>query len=342
MFPRILRTSIALAAVVLLASLVWLTVGLYAPQTLPTGKVIFEVERGAGVSALARQLAEKGLIRSGPAFLAGYRLFFYPRAIKAGEYSLSSPARAKEVLNILVKGKVLLHAVTIPEGLTAQEIGPLVAPLLAEGVEGFAAAFQETGIIAGLDPKAANLEGYLFPETYSFAKGVAAGEVVGAMVGQFRAVFDGLWAARPPRLRLSTREVVILASLIEKETSLAGEKSLVSAVFHNRLRLGMKLDCDPTIIYALKLRGAYDGRLGKKDMAMDSPYNTYRYAGLPPGPICNPGREALRAALFPADEEFLYFVSRNDGSHHFSRSYREHITAVRRYQKGRVSLEKIL
>jgi len=334
MFPRILRTGIALAAAVLLAGLVWLTVGLYVPQALPTEEVIFEVERGAGVSAVAGSLADRGLIRSEPAFLAGYRLFFYPRRIKAGEYSLSSPARAKEVLDMLVKGKVLLHAVTIPEGLTAQEIGPLIAPLLAEGVEEFAAAFHETEIITGLDPKAANLEGYLFPETYSFARGVPAEEAVGVMVGQFRAVFDGLWAARPPRLRLSNREVVILASLIEKETSVAEEKRLVSAVFHNRLHLGMKLDCDPTIIYALKLRGTYDGRLGKKDMTLDSPYNTYRYAGLPPGPVCNPGREALRAALFPAEEEFLYFVSRNDGSHHFSRTFAEHLSAVRIYQKG--------
>ena len=334
MFPRILRTGIALAAVVLLAVLVWLTLGLYVPQTLPKAEVIFEVERGAGVSAVAESLADRGLIRSQPAFLAGYRLFFYPRAIKAGEYALSSPARAKEVLDMLVKGRVLLHSVTIPEGLTAQEIGPLVAPLLVEGEEGFAAAFKETGIIADLDPKASNLEGYLFPETYSFAKGEAAGEAVGAMVGQFRKVFDVLWTARPPRFRLSSREAVILASLIEKETSVADEKRLVSAVFHNRLHLGMKLDCDPTIIYALKLRGTYDGRLGKKDMALDSPYNTYRFAGLPPGPICNPGREALRAALFPVEEEFLYFVSRNDGSHHFSHSYREHLTAVRLYQKG--------
>jgi UPF0755 protein len=154
------------------------------------------------------------------------------------------------------------------------------------------------------------------------------------MVGQFQRVFDGLWAARPPRLRLSVREAVILASLVEKETSIAEEKKLVSAVFHNRLRLGMKLDCDPTIIYALKRKGNYNGRLGKKDMTLDSPYNTYRYAGLPPGPICNPGREALQAALFPADEEFLYFVSRNDGTHHFSRTFREHLAAVRIYQKS--------
>jgi UPF0755 protein len=334
MFPKILRTGIALAAVVLLAGSVWLAVGLYLPQDLPTEDVVLEVERGAGVSAIARSLAAGNLIRNKTAFLAGYRLFFYPRRIKAGEYSFSSPLPAKEILNMLVKGKVLLHAVTIPEGLTGQEIGPLIAPLLAEGAEGFAAVFHQTETIAGLDPKAADLEGYLFPETYSFPKGVSAEEAVGTMVGLFRRVFDGLWAERPASLRLSVRETVILASLVEKETSITEEKKLVSAVFHNRLRLGMKLDCDPTIIYALKLKGTYDGRLGKKDMTLDSPYNTYRYAGLPPGPICNPGREALQAALVPADEEFLYFVSRNDGSHHFSRTFREHLAAVRLYQKG--------
>jgi UPF0755 protein len=155
------------------------------------------------------------------------------------------------------------------------------------------------------------------------------------MVGQFRASFGEAWPARAEAIGLSIRQVVTLASLIEKETAVAEEKKLVSAVFHNRLRIGMKLDCDPTIIYALKQKGLFNGNLTKKDMSLDSPYNTYRHPGLPPGPICNPGRAALEAALYPAEEAYLYFVSRNDGTHHFSRTFAEHQNAVRLLQKKR-------
>jgi UPF0755 protein len=162
---------------------------------------------------------------------------------------------------------------------------------------------------------------------------MASEEAVRSMVGQFNHVFGASWRERARSLGLSVREAVTLASLVEKETSIPAERPLVSAVFHNRLRLGMKLDCDPTIIYALKQKGLFNGNLSKKDMALDSPYNTYRYAGLPPGPICNPGNGSLEAALFPSGEGYLYFVSRNDGSHHFSRSFTEHQAAVRRFQK---------
>ena len=155
------------------------------------------------------------------------------------------------------------------------------------------------------------------------------------MVDQFQAIFGERLEARAESLRMSVRQVVILASLIEKETSVPEEMKLVSAVFHNRLRIGMKLDCDPTIIYALKLKGAYDGQLTRKDLTLDSPYNTYRHAGLPPGPICNPGREALEAALYPAAEPYLYFVARNDGGHQFSRTFSEHAAAVQRYRNRR-------
>ncbi len=333
MFSRILKAAAAVTAVALLVAVVWLANALYRPVKFPEGKVVLDIERGTGVSAVGEKLAELGLIRSKSAFLASYRLFFHSGTIKAGEYSVSSPARTKDLLEMLVKGKVLLHPVTIPEGLTASEISPLVENLLAEGKDGFVAAFRDPTIVADLDPKAADLEGYLFPETYFFPRGISSREAVGSMVEQFRTVMNGLWPARPPHLELNLRQVVILASLIEKETSLAEEKRLVSAVFHNRLRRGMKLDCDPTIIYALKQAGSYDGRLSKSHLMLDSPYNTYRYAGLPPGPICNPGREALQAALFPAAADYLFFVSRNDGSHHFSRSFAEHQAAVRRYQK---------
>jgi UPF0755 protein len=155
------------------------------------------------------------------------------------------------------------------------------------------------------------------------------------MVAQFKDVFSSQWSRRAAELGMSIREVVTLASLIEKETSVADEKPIVSGVFHNRLRIGMKLDCDPTIIYALKEEGVFDGNLRKRDMSWDNPYNTYRYSGLPPGPIANPGRDSIEAALYPADVDYLYFVSKKDGTHHFSRTFREHLNAVDHYQKKR-------
>jgi UPF0755 protein len=335
MFLKIAKTGIALALIFLFALIVWLAISLYHPHSFVPGDVIVEVEKGMGVSAVARLLEARGIIGSRHSFIVNYRLFYHPRKIRAGEYALTSPLKLKEVLDALVKGKIYLHSVTIPEGLTAQEIAPMMAPFLDDGRDGFMEAIRDTRIIGPIDREADNLEGYLFPETYSFPKGISSAEAVAAMVGQFRATFGAVWTARVESLRMSVRQVVTLASLIEKESSAAEENKLVSAVFHNRLRIGMKLDCDPTIIYALKEKGLFNGNLTKKDMSLDSPYNTYRYPGLPPGPICNPGREAIEAALYPAEEPYFYFVSRNDGSHQFSRTLAEHQNAVRRFQKKR-------
>jgi UPF0755 protein len=333
MLRKIIRTGFALGSFVLFALFIWLAGSLYRLRPFDPDQVHVEVEKGMGTNAVARLLEERGIIGARLPFIVSYRLFFYPRKIKAGEYVLTSPMRAKEILNMLVKGRVYLHAVTIPEGLTAREIAPLIAPLLTDGEAGFIKAFRDAGPILSLDPEAENLEGYLFPETYSFPKNISSEDAVQVMLGQFRTVFNGVWAARADSPRMSVRQIVTLASLIEKETSLPEEKRLVSAVFHNRLRIGMKLDCDPTIIYALKQKELFDGNLTRRDLALDSPYNTYRHSGLPPGPICNPGKEALEAAVHPAPEEYLYFVSRNDGSHHFSRTFTEHQNAVRRFQK---------
>jgi peptidoglycan lytic transglycosylase G len=335
MFLRIIKTGFALACLCLFAFIVWLAASLYNPRVFTPGQVIIEVEKGMGAGAVARRLEKRGIIGSWQAFLISYRLFYHPRMIRAGEYALTSPLRAREALDILIRGKVYLHSITIPEGLTAREIAPVLAPLLEGGQDAFLASVREVEAVRLFDREAVNLEGYLFPETYSFAKGISSAEAVGAMVGQFRSTFSEGWTERANSLRMSVRQVVTLASLIEKETSIAGEMRLISSVFHNRLRIGMKLDCDPTIIYALKEKGLYNGNLTKRDMSLDSPYNTYRHPGLPPGPICNPGRAALEAALFPAEEAYLYFVSRNDGSHYFSRSFVEHQNAVRRFQKKR-------
>ena len=303
------------------------------PQDAPQ-KTFVEIERGKGVRPIARLLKEKSVISKRGPFLLEYQLFFFPRGLKAGEYQFTVPLNIKEVLHELIEGRIFLHPLTIPEGLTAEEIAAL-PPLLSFGREKeFLGAFGGTEALASWDPKARNLEGYLYPETYHFAKGTTAQQIAKAMVVQFKSVFGKPWLGRANEIGMLPRDVVIVASMIEKETSLPEEKKLVSAVFHNRLRLGMKLDCDPTIIYALKQKKSYEGRLKYKDLKLGSPYNTYLHQGLPPGPICNPGKDSLEAALYPAKEDYLYFVSRNDGSHVFSRSFTEHQNAVRRFQKN--------
>jgi UPF0755 protein len=311
---------------------VWLARGVHRPAGSARGEVLFEVPRGSALRAVARRLKQEGLIeRTGP-FLAAYALFLAPRPIRAGEYAWTPPLAAKRALLDLVEGRVHLRSVTIPEGLTVRETAAL---LEAEGpwnARDVLAKARGASLVADLDPKAPNLEGYLFPETYFYSKETPAGEMVGAMVERFRTVLDDALRARAARRGLSIRQAVTLASLVEKETSRDDEKRLISAVFHNRLRIGMTLGCDPTIIYALKEEGRFDGNLRRRDLETPGPYNTYLRPGLPPGPICNPGRASLEAAVDPADVRYLYFVSRNDGSHVFSASFREHQTAVRRYQ----------
>jgi UPF0755 protein len=187
--------------------------------------------------------------------------------------------------------------------------------------------------VADIDPEAVDLEGYLFPDTYSLQRNTTPQAIVAMMVSRFREVFETGWVEAARGRNLSVRQAVTLASLIERETSDSGENPIVSSVFHNRLRRGMRLQCDPTVIYALAMRNAWDGNIRKNDLRIDSRYNTYRYSGLPPGPIGNPGASALRAAVEPADTSFLYFVSMNTGRHHFSSRLSEHNQAVWEYQK---------
>jgi UPF0755 protein len=190
-----------------------------------------------------------------------------------------------------------------------------------------------TEAIADLDPEAQNLEGYLFPDTYYLTRGMNEVEIVQSMIDGFRSVWSKEYDVRSRELAMTVREIITLASLIEKEAALPHERDLVSAVFHNRLRLNMKLACDPTVIYAVKLTKPYDGVINQSDLELDSPYNTYLYAGLPPGPIANPGEKAIQSALYPADSNYLFFVSRNDGSHVFSSNYRDHSRAVQQFQR---------
>lgn len=332
---KLLKRLLALSVILLFIAAAWFIREFTTPQGPGGENISFEIEAGGSVAAIARDLQEQGVIRRAWPLLLAYRLFHGRASLKAGEYVLPRPFSSRDVLLAVIEGRIRLHPLTIPEGLTRMEISRHLADEYGLNTERFLAASSQTDPIRDWDNRAGDLEGYLFPETYHFPKGSSPERIVSAMVRQFRESFIPEWRRRAEELGLSIRDVVILASLIEEETALPAERPMVSAVFHNRLRIGMKLDCDPTIVYALKREGRYTGRLRTRDLRWDTPFNTYLYRGLPPGPITNPGRSSLQAALYPSGDDYLYFVSRNDGSHHFSATYREHRDAVNRYQRSR-------
>ncbi len=331
---KITRIALTLFLLGILLFSAWFSIEFYSSPKTPAKKIFFMVDPGEGARTIAHNLRKNGVIKKRWPFLLGYKIFYSAKSLKAGEYAFQLPLSTKEVLRTIVEGKVYLHPVTLPEGLTRREIAGYLESLSFVDAEDFLEASSRPENISSLDQDAVNLEGYLFPETYHFPKGIQAEKIVSSQVSQFKTVFGEAWQRRAAEIDMALREVVILASLIEKETSIPDEKKLVSAVFHNRLKMKMKLDCDPTIIYILKEKEVFKDRLRNRDLKHDSPYNTYLHRGLPPGPICNPGRGSLEAALYPAEENYLYFVSRNDGSHHFSRNFKEHQRAVLQYQKN--------
>jgi UPF0755 protein len=330
MFLKAIKAVLLAAVFVVLATTGWLARELAAPAAPTAGAkgVFFEVPKGQSAWAVVGRLGEEGLVRSARPLRLSCRLFYPDSRFKAGEYFFPAPLAAKAALFTIFDGRVHLEPVTIPEGLTEKEMVALLRPGDAAGAAAFEQAFRTTALISDLDPRAPDLEGYLFPDTYDLPRRAPAADLVEAMVERFRRVFDESHRRQAAALGMSVREIVILASLIEEETARADERPLVSAVFHNRLRIGMKLDCDPTVAYALKQEGRYTGRLLLRDLKLDSPYNTYLHAGLPPGPISNPGASSLEAALHPAPVAYLYFVASGGGAHRFSRTLAEHLAAV--------------
>jgi UPF0755 protein len=256
--------------------------------------------------------------------------------LRAGEYSLDGPLSLAQIVDKLTRGDVVRREITIPEGRGLEEMALLV-PEHGLDPAAFRAAAADPAPIRDLDAEAADLEGYLFPDTYELPRGPdAAGQLVARMLQRFREVI-GPERERIAQSGLSLRDVVTLASLVELETARADERPRIAAVFLNRLRRGMPLQTDPTIVFALRKAGRWDGNIRKKDLELESPYNTYRIAGLPPGPIASPGREAIRAVIEPAPVRDLYFVSRNDGSHQFSETLAEHERAVTQFQRRRAT-----
>ena len=293
---------------------------------------IVVIPAGKGASEVARILAGSGVVDSDRRFEILVRLKKAGRRLKAGEYRFDEPASPEEVLDVLTSARVMLHSFVVPEGYSLSRVSRLFEGLGFEGEE-VRVALMKTGLITDLDPAADDLEGYLFPDTYMYPKGTSVADLVEMMVERFREVFLPEWEGREPGFPLNLRETVTLASLIEKETAVAEERSLISAVFHNRLRRNMLLECDPTVIYALKRDGFDVTILTRKDLDYDSPYNTYVYPGLPPGPIASPGGDSLKGAVRPESSDYLYFVAKGNGEHQFSKTYREHRRAVGRYRR---------
>ena len=293
--------------------------------------VFVEIPSGSGARAIARQLVAAGVVRDEWAFRYALWKTDRGRQLQAGEYRFAEPRSAVEVVSKIARGEVHLRPITFPEGLTIPAMAEIFGASGFGTADDFLRASRDAERTA-LDPAAADLEGYLFPDTYSLPRTTTAPDLVAAMVARFEQAFDDDLRRQAAEIGLSVREAVTLASLVERETALAEERAVVSAVYTNRLRIGMALQCDPTVIYALELAGLYDGNLSRENLRYDSPYNTYLYSGLPPGPIAAPGRAALEAAVRPADVGYLYFVSRNDGSHVFASSLREHNRNVREYQ----------
>jgi peptidoglycan lytic transglycosylase G len=295
-------------------------------------RLLVEVPRRSG-SEVLRLLQKQGVLRPGPFGRVFLTLSGHASDLKAGEYLFEGPLTAREVLDRLVRGEIYYHRVTIPEGLRSAEI---FESFRKEGFgteEEFRREFEDTSRIADLDPEATDLEGYLFPDTYSLARDTTARQIVDQMVAHHRQLWTAAWKERARGLGLRPREVVTLASLIEKETGREEERAMIASVFHNRLRDGMKLQCDPTVIYALSMRNRYRGVITRSSLVLDSRYNTYVYRGLPPGPIANPGQGSLQAALFPEPSKYLYFVSMNNGRHQFSTNLQDHNRAVERFQR---------
>jgi UPF0755 protein len=295
----------------------------------PPSKVVV-IPDGSTFQYVAALLERERLIKNRSVFVLIGKSQSVDRKVQAGEYELNPGMTPAEILSKLLNGEVLLHPLTIPEGLTITQIAEVVSQQgLTDRVE-FLRLAKDRVFVASLGIKAETLEGYLYPDTYKFPRSIQAREVLVAMVEQLRQVVGPDLLDRMQELKMTLHEVLTLASVIEKETGSGGERQEISAVFHNRLKKHIPLQSDPTVIYGLP---AFDGNLHKKDLSSPSPYNTYRVQGLPPGPIANPGIQAIRAALYPSDSRSLYFVSRNDGTHQFSATLIEHNKAVEKYQK---------
>jgi len=322
-----LRRSLFILVLLGLAILVaWLGYVLFLPLQ-PAGPVTVLLRPGSSTRHIAAELRAAGVIRSVYGFLLVNS--WRGQSLKAGEYRFERAAGAVEVYDRIAGGDMVIHTVVVPEGYNLYEVaGAIQEAGLGRADDFVRIAHSDTRLIADLDPQATSLEGYLFPDTYHFSRTQSLHDIAGAMVHHFRQETASLG------LGTDVHQVVTLASIVEKETSVPEERPLVASVYYNRLARAMPFGADPTVVYASLLAGHYTGVIHESDLQLDSPYNTYKHAGLPPGPIANPGRSALAAALHPARTDYLYFVSDNQGHHRFARTAAEHARNVAAYRRA--------
>jgi len=313
---------------------IWIYTGVDRPyKGYEAAEQYVEVPPGAGPSSIGRRLVDAGVVRDVTSFRAAVWLSRQGRRLQAGEYRFDHPLSARQVIDKIARGEVYVRPITFPEGLTIKQMAALYESKGFGTADAFIQAAKNAALIRELDPQAPDLEGYLFPNTYTLPRKATADQLIARMVGEFEKALTPEIRANASARGLGVRELVTLASIVEKETGNSAERPLVAAVYSNRLKIGMGLQCDPTVIYALERIGQYNGNLTRENLRFDSPYNTYRYAGLPPGPIASPGRASLAAAASPADAPYIYFVSRNDGSHAFATTLDEHNRNVQQFQR---------
>ena len=302
------------------------------PGSARADEKIFTIHPGDTFAEVVQHLHQEDLIHHPLKFRLFVRLKGKDTHVQAGEYLLATDMSPEQILTTIVTGKVRLYRFTIPEGSNLYQIADIIDRAQVASKEDFVAAATDAQLCRTMGIPASTFEGYLFPDTYLFAKDTAPSKIIAKMVKRFKAIIEPQWHQRAREIDFDIHQIVTLASIIEKETSVASERPLISAVFHNRLKKGMRLGADPTVIYGIK---NFDGNLTRKDLKTPTPYNTYVFSGLPIGPIANPGRESIRAALYPANTNYLYFVSRKDTTHQFSTNLKDHNRAIRKYQLGR-------
>ena len=320
----------SLAIILIVAGLLFFKASL--PMSDNTQPQVFEVKSGMTLKQVSQELFRQNLIRSANAFQAIALIQDKEKLIKVGEYYISPSMLPAEILQRITSGKTVLHSITIPEGYRITEIANLLEEKDLVDKNIFLQQAKNVELLEGIPTS--SLEGYLFPDTYHFGKRTTEAAIINKMVETFKErALKQEFLKRAEDLGFSYHEIITLASLIEKETGKDSERKQISSVFHNRLKKNMLLQTDPTVIYAIDI---FDGNIRKRDLNIDSPYNTYRYKGLPPGPIANPGLKSIIAALYPATTSNLYFVSKQDGSHKFSATLNEHNRAVQKYQLRKI------
>ncbi len=324
-----MRAFFKIAIALVLAFALWFGWAALLPLE-PSQQTFVLLRPGWSTRHIASDLQQQGVIRSSTAFL----MLHYAKGLKtlkAGEYKFDRPANALQVWRRLREGDVYARTVVVPEGFNMYDIAAAVEQAgLGPASDFLQAARSDVFLVRDIDPNAQSLEGYLFPDTYKFTRIDSAHEMVAAMVHRFRQEAQKIGLMRNPQLP----RIVTMASIVEKETADPSERPLIAAVYYNRLAKNMPLGADPSVIYAALLAGRYRGAIYESDLQFDSPYNTYRYSGLPPGPIANPGLASLEATMHPAHTDFLYFVSDNHGHHRFARDLKEHARNVAAYRRA--------